>query len=198
MRRREVTVHAFIPPPISTGLSSTCMHSICVNLTVHEYMHNDTHIVPFAVQRQPKVTLLQFGCRTVSESARPTSRTALSALSIGLPVYLPTFSIWLWLYQVYLTCLLARWSVFLFVSISLYLFFSLQFKVCFKSSFCQFTEECLKPPTSTNIWFIFLWWKTAQVTSKLTQWNDHQKQLLTFLSPNAFRRHFVQLGLFEA
>lgn len=80
----------------------------------------------------------------------------------------------------------------IFVCLHLSLLFSFLSSSRCASNLYQFIEQHLKPPTSTNIWFLFLLWKMSQVTSKPMQC-DHRTQILTFLIPNAFRRHFVQL-----
>ena len=142
-RNGEVTLCDFLPRPISSGLTSTCTHSlsICINQTIHEPRHTCamTHtLLSVQGRRWTKVTLLQFGRRTVNESACSASHTALSALSIRLPVYRPTFRISLWLYLVYLTCLASTGLYFTFLSfLSTFSWFRCQYgsnTVLFRSS----------------------------------------------------------------
>lgn len=131
------------------------MHALYLSVLIRTcswkqaYMHSDTHIAPYTVQRQTKVTLLQFGRRTVSESACSASHTALSALSIRLPVYLPSSSIWLWVYLVYLDppaclpdCIWVHLSPYLLPS----QFLLLKESVCFEWNVCHWTSSETPPP----------------------------------------------------
>lgn len=136
-RRGEVTLCDFLPLPISWGLTSTCTHSlsICINQTIHEPRHTRvmTHtLLSVQGRRWTKVTLLQSGRRTVNESACSASHTALSALSIRLPVYQPTFRISLWVYLVYLTWSSAGLHFTLSPALFPFHFLTVQVSVCFK------------------------------------------------------------------
>lgn len=125
-------------------------------------MSDDTHIVSFAGQRRwPKVTLLQFGRRTASESACSASRTALSALSIRLPVYLPTFSISLWVYLVCLTCLVGLYFT-LPASLFSSPFLLVKASVCFKKRPCEVKETS----------YLHKFRLTVQQACQLHAWSD--------------------------